>query len=146
MKGITVAPTRPNNELVAQATDRMEVEQDQEAKGAIIWKMAFMNILVRNRVIELKKYTATKQNIEADAKKNIRDLLLPHPYLSINVQVSKSAGNSPKVIQKYLMSPPPYFPTINGIINISPKKTKLIAKKAMDKSPTILLCCHNNLS
>lgn len=44
-----------------------------------------MNILVRNRVIELKKYTATKQNKEADAKNNIRDLLLPHPYLSINV-------------------------------------------------------------
>lgn len=64
MNGISIAPSLPNRVLIAYPMDRIEVGQDQEVKGVSIWKVAFMNILEKNRVTELK-YSIPKKHKSA---------------------------------------------------------------------------------
>ena len=78
-------------------------------------------------------------------KKLTIDFLRPHPFLSMNVNVRKRDGNSPKVIQKYWIRPLDLELIIKGIMNISPKKMILMKNQPIDSKMVILLHYDSNL-
>jgi hypothetical protein len=54
--------------------------------------------------------------------------------------VSSKVGISPKVIQKYCIRPVVFVPSMKGMMNISPKKIKLMKNQLIERRMASLLC------
>ena len=59
--GIKVAPKRPKNEFTANPIERLQVGYDSEVKGYSIWNIAFINIFVKNKVVEFRNHIVITQ-------------------------------------------------------------------------------------